>query len=273
MSSSGLIWRSGLIVTSDAALRRDDDIRVMLPDGAVVSATLKGRDSSTDVAVLAADTGSAPAASFAAGSPKPGEIILTVGRTHDTGPIVTFGVVSGVASEWRSWRGAKLDEFVRLSTDIYPTSVGGAVVDASGAVLGIVAGGLSRSSVLAITRRTLDRVAEALSSRGRIVRGYIGVGVQTVSIPASVKQQSNIAQDTGIMVLSIEENGPAATAGIMMGDVLVSLGSHAMTSPEALHSILDPTAVGKQLAASVLRGGALQQLTVTVGERPVKNAA
>jgi S1-C subfamily serine protease len=136
-----------------------------------------------------------------------------------------------------------------------------------------VAGGLSRSSVLAITRRTIDRVADALSSRGRVVRGYIGVGVQTVAIPAATKQQLELSQDTGIMVLSVEENGPAATAGIMMGDVLVSLGSHAMTSPEALHAILDPTSVGRQLEASVLRGGALQKMTITVGERPVKNPA
>jgi len=140
-------------------------------------------------------------------------------------------------------------------------------------VLGIVAGGLSRSSVLAITRRTIDRVAEALSSRGRIVRGYIGVGVQTVAVPAALKQQLNIAQETGIMVLSVEDGGPASNAGIMMGDVILKLGEHAMTNPEALHSILDPTSVGKQLAATVLRGGAQQQMTITVGERPHKNAA
>jgi S1-C subfamily serine protease len=273
LTTSGVIWRNGLIVTSDAGLRRDDEIRVMLPDGTAVPATLKGRDSSSDLAVLAADTGAATPANFSADGAKLGEIILTVGRTAETGPIVTFGVVSGVAAEWRTWRGAKLDEFVRLDTAIYPTSVGGAVVDASGAVLGIVAGGLSRSSVLAITRRTIDRVAEALSVRGRVVRGYIGVGVQTVAIPAAAKQQLNLTQDTGIMVLSVEEGGPAGSAGVMMGDVLVSLGTHAMTSPEALHAILDPTSVGKQYEASVLRGGALQKFTVTVGERPVKNPA
>jgi S1-C subfamily serine protease len=270
MSTSGLIWRSGLIVTSDAGLRREDEIRVILPDGSVVPATLKGRDGSSDLAVLACDTGAAAPANFSPNAAKPGEIILTVGRTVDTGPIVTMGVVSGVASEWRTWRGAKLDEFVRLDASIYPTSVGGAVVDASGAVIGIVAGGLSRSSVLAITRRTIDRVAEALSSRGRVVRGFVGIGVQTVAVPQALKQQLNLTQDTGIMVLSVEENGPAATAGVMMGDVLVSLGGHAMTTPEALHAILDPSAVGKQLTASILRGGALHELTVTVG---VKNAA
>ncbi len=273
VNSSGVVWRPGLVVTSDAGLRRDEEIKVILPTGDAVAATLKGRDSSTDLAVLACDTGAAVPAVFSENTAKPGAIILTVGRTMDTGPIVTVGVVSGVASDWRTWRGAKLDEFVRLDTAIYPTSVGGAVVDSSGGVLGIVAGGLSRSSVLAITRRTIERVAEALSSRGRVARGYIGIGVQTVAIPQAVKTQLNLNQDTGIMALSVEDNGPAARAGIMMGDVLVTLGTHAMTSPEALHAILDPSSVGKQLSASVLRGGALHQFTLTISERPAKNAA
>jgi S1-C subfamily serine protease len=273
ISSSGIVWKPGLVVTSDAGLRREEEIKVTLPDGTTVPATLKGRDGATDLAVLACDTGKTVPAAFSASPAKVGELILTVGRTVDTGPIVTLGVVSGTASEWRTWRGARIDDFVRLDVALYPTSIGGAVVDSNGAILGIVAGGLSRSSVLTITHRTIERVAEALSSRGRIARGYIGIGVQTVAIPAAVRQQLNIAQETGIMTLSVEENGPAASAGIMMGDVIVTLGSHAMTSPEALHAILDPSSVGKQFTASVLRGGALQQLTVTVGERPVKNAA
>ena len=273
MSSSGIVWRPGLIVTSDAGLRRDEDIRVLLPDGSSVNATLKGRDPSTDLALLACDTGKTVPAAFGTTTAKLGELVFTVGRTVDTGPIVTMGVVSGVAGEWRTWRGTKLDEFVRLDANIYPTSVGGAVVDSSGGLLGIVAGGLSRSSVLAITRRTIERVAEALSSKGRVARGYIGVGVQPVAIPSALRQQLKIEQETGVMALSVEDGGPAAQAGIMMGDVLVTLDGHAVTSPEALHAVLDPSSVGKKISASILRGGALQQVTIAVAERPVKNAA
>jgi len=273
MSSSGIVWRPGLIVTSDAGLRRDEDIRVLLPDGSSVNATLKGRDPSTDLALLACDTGKTVPAAFSTTTAKLGELVFTVGRTVDTGPIVTMGVVSGVAGEWRTWRGTKLDEFVRLDANIYPTSVGGAVVDSSGSLLGIVAGGLSRSSVLAITRRTIERVAEALSSKGRVARGYIGVGVQPVAIPSALRQQLKIEQETGVMALSVEDGGPAAQAGIMMGDVLVTLDGHAVTSPEALHAVLDPSSVGKKISASILRGGALQQVTIAVAERPVKNAA
>jgi S1-C subfamily serine protease len=273
MSSSGIVWRPGLVVTSDAALRRDEDIRIMLPDGSTTTGVVKGRDPSTDLALIACDTGKTVPAAFSVQAAKPGELILTVGRTADTGPIVTMGVVSGVSTDWRSWRGARLDEFVRLSADIYPTSVGGAVIDSTGMLLGIVSGGLSRSSVLVVTRRIIERVAEVLSSKGCVARGYIGVGVQPVAIPQAVRQQFKIDQETGVMALSVEENGPAARAGILMGDVIVTLDGHAITSPEALHAVLDPGSVGKEFAASVLRSGTLHQLTVTIAERPVRNAA
>jgi S1-C subfamily serine protease len=270
MSPSGVVWRKGLIVATDSGLRRDEDIHVTLPDGVKVPATLKGRDASTDLAVLACDTGSAAPAAFNRTPARPGELILTVGRTTNTGPIVTMGIVSGVAGQWQTWRGAKLDEFIRLDTSIYPTSIGGAVVDSRANLLGIVAGGLSRSSVLVIAGKTIDRVAEALSTRGRIARGYIGIGFQTVGIPENIKRQFDLKQDTGIMALSVEENGPGANAGMLMGDVLLSLNGHAVTGPEALLAALDPASVGKQFALVILRGAARLEMAVTVGERPVK---
>jgi S1-C subfamily serine protease len=268
--SSGIVWRSGLILTADAALRRDEDVRVTLPDGKTVSATVKGRDGTTDLALLACDTGSAAPARFADGALKPGQIVLTVGRTVDTGPIATMGIISGVSSEWQTWRGGKLDQFVRLDVSIYPTSAGGAVVDVEGNILGIVAAGLSRSSVIAITRPTIDRVAEILSTKGHVARGYLGIGLQSVAIPETLKQQLKIEQDTGVMVLNVEEGSPAASAGVLLGDVVLSLGDHPITDPEALHAALDSSAVNKQLSLGLLRGGGLLQLAVTAAERPHK---
>ena len=269
ISSSGVVWRPGLVVTADAALRRDEDIRVTMPGGNTVPATLKGRDVSTDLALLACDTAGGAPAVFSQTAFKTGHIVLTVGRTADTGPIATMGIVSGVSGPWQSWRGGKLDEFVRLDVSVYPTSTGGAVADATGNIVGIVAAGLSRSSVLAITRATIERVAEALSTKGRISRGYLGIGLQPVTIPESLKQSLKITQDTGVMALNVEENGPGARAGMLMGDVVLSLGGREITSVEALHATLDPSSVGKQLPLSILRGGALLQLSVTVAERPL----
>jgi S1-C subfamily serine protease len=269
ISSSGIVWRPGLVLTADAALRRDEDIRVTLPDGTTAPATLKGRDASTDIALLACDTGAATSAVFATSASKAGNIILTVGRTADTGPIATMGIVSGVAGEWQAWRGGKLDEFVRLDVSLYPTSVGGAVADPEGNLLGIVAAGLSRSSVLVITRATIERVAQALFTTGRISRGYLGIGLQVVAIPASLKQQLKTEQDTGIMALNVADDGPGARAGMLMGDVILALGGREIGSVEALHAALDPATVGKELPVSILRGGALVTLSVTVAERPI----
>jgi S1-C subfamily serine protease len=240
---------------------------VTLPDGQTVPAKLKGRDSATDLALLACETASASSATFTSSPPRPGQIVLTVGRTLDTGPIATMGIVSGVSSEWRTWRGGKLDEFVRLDVSVYPTSTGGAVVGADGTILGIVAGGLSRSSVIAITRPTIDRVAESLSVKGRIARGYIGVAVQPVAIPHSL----NAGQETAVMALHVEEAGPAGRAGMVMGDVLLSLGGHDITGPDVLHGVLDPDSPGKQFDARILRAGVVQQISIAIEERPARN--
>ena len=272
LPSSGVVWRPGLIVTSETALRRDEEISVRLPGGETVPATLKGRDTTTDIALLACDTGSATPANFSQVPLKAGQIVLTVGRTADTGPIATMGIISGVSGEWQTWRGGKLDQFARLDVSVYPTSIGGAVADATGAILGIVAGGLSRSSVIAITRGTLERVAETLATKGRIARGYLGIGLQPVAIPLAIKQALQLTQDSGVMALSVEEGGPGARAGLVMGDVLLAIGEHPVTGVEALQAALDPGTVGKQLPLAILRGGTLQHLSVTVAERPGKGA-
>lgn len=269
ISASGIVWRPGLVLTADAALRREEDIRVTLPDGTTTSATLKGRDASTDLALLACDTGAATPAVFTTNAAKVGHIVVTAGRTTDTGPIATMGMVSGVSGEWQAWRGGKLDEFVRLDISLYPTSVGGAVADPEGNLLGMVAAGLSRSSVLVITRATIERVAQALLTKGRISRGYLGIGLQPVAIPESVKQQLKISQNTGIMALNVADDGPGARAGMLMGDVILSLGGREIPSVEALHAALDPSTVGKELPLSILRGGAPVTLSVTVAERPI----
>lgn len=270
--SSGVVWKPGLVLTADAALRREEELKVTLPDGSTVPAELKGRDAATDLALLACETGNAVPANFQAGSLKPGQIVLAIGRTEDTGPIATMGIISGVSGEWQTWRGGKLDEFARLDISVYPSSAGGAVADSSGNIIGIVAAGLSRSSVLAITAATILRVAEPLSSKGRLARGYLGISLQPVAVPQAVKQEFHLTQETSIIALSVEENSPAAHAGMLIGDVVLSLGGREINGAEALHAVLDPGSVGKQLPLQILRGGTLQQLTVTVAERPTRGA-
>jgi S1-C subfamily serine protease len=269
IGSSGIVWRQNLILTSSQGVRAEDGIKVLFPDGRLVEARLRGRDHGTDLALLEVDTGSARPLDLVAGDAlKTGQFVLAVGRTADTGPIASFGIVSGVSGEWKSWRSGKLNPFVRLDVSVYPTSSGGAAVDASGNVIGLVSTGLSRTSVLAVTRTTIDRVAHKLSEKGYVSHGFLGITIQPVALPRDVKEKLQLDQDAGIMLLGLDPDGPGAAGGLMLGDVLLSAAGEALKDPETLAEALDGTTVGDTLKVRVLRGGAIQELQVRVGERP-----
>ena len=192
--------------------------------------------------------------------------MLAVGRTGNTGPIASFGIISGVSGEWKTWRGGKLDPFVRLDISAYPTLSGGAALNADGHLIGLISTGLSRSSVFAVTRSTIDRIAGKLSQQGYVSRGWMGVALQPVALPAQVKEA--LGQDAGVMLLGIEPDGPAAVGGLIMGDVLVSGDGHSLAQPESLADLLERTPAGQTVKFKVLRAGVLQDLDVRVGERP-----
>jgi S1-C subfamily serine protease len=269
IGSSGIVWRKNFILTSSEGIRADDGIRVLFPDGRVADARLQGRDPGVDLALLEADTADLSPTEFSAAEAlKPGQLVLAVGRTTNTGPIASFGIISGVAGEWQSWRGGRIDPFVRLDIGVYPTSSGGAVVDATGNLLGLVSTGLSRSSVLAVTRKTIDRVAVRLLEKGHAGRPYLGISLQPVALPRDLKEKFQLAQETGIMILGIEPDGPAATGGLILGDVLIAGGGEALSDPEVLASVLQHAGSGESVAFRVLRAGDVQELTIRIGERP-----
>jgi S1-C subfamily serine protease len=202
IGSSGVVWRQNLILTSSQGIRSEDGIKILFPDGRTADARLRGRDQGTDLALLEADTGSAKPLEFVNDATlKVGQLVLAVGRTADTGPIASFGIVSGVSGEWKSWRSGKLNPFVRLDVSVYPTSSGGAAVDASGNVIGLVSTGLSRTSVLAVTRGTVDRVAQKLHDKGYVSHGFLGITIQPVALPRDLKEKLQLDQETGIMLL------------------------------------------------------------------------
>jgi S1-C subfamily serine protease len=269
LGTSGIVWRCNLVLTSNEGVRVEDGIRLLLPDGKAVDAKLRGRDRGTDLALLEAETGDIAPADFAddAGL-KAGQLVLAVGRTVNTGPIASFGIVSGVAGEWKSWSGGKINPFVRLDVSAYPTSSGGAAVDASGKILGLVSIGLSRSSVLAITRSTIDAVAQRLLDKGYVSRGFLGIALKHVPLPSGLKDTLQLEQDSGIMLLELEPDGPAASAGLILGDVLLAAGGQTLTDPDVLADVLDQTGAGQTIEFRLLRGGAVITVQVRAGERP-----
>jgi S1-C subfamily serine protease len=271
IGTSGVVWRKGIILTTNEGIASEDRIRILLPDGHTVDAKLRGRDPRTDLALLEAETGEiAPVEFIADNNLKVGQIVVTVGRTAETGPIGSMGIVSGVAGEWRSWGGGTVNPFVRLDVSVYPTSSGGAVVDPSGNFIGIVSTGLSRTSVLALTRTTIQRVAQQLYDKGYIGRGFLGIALQPVRIPDDLRQSLQLEQTTGIMLLGVEPEGPAVKAGLTIGDVLVSAANRNLTDPDVLARVLEGAKIGESVQFRVIRGGSIRTVDVTIGERPVK---
>ncbi|HYL63159.1 MAG TPA: trypsin-like peptidase domain-containing protein [Candidatus Methylomirabilis sp.] len=268
-SSSGVIWRNGFIVTADHALQRDEEIRVTLPDGNVATAELVGRDPSSDLAVLRCAEAVLGAADFGgAESLKPGNLALVVGRTRASGPVAALAVVSLVAAERRSWTGGSLAPYIRLDVGLQPTAAGGAVVDAQGRIAGIATPRFARFGAVAIPGPQVNRVVETLLQKGRIPRGYLGVGLQTVRLPEALLTALQRKEKTAAILLEVEPQGPAHKAGLVIGDILVSLSGETVARFEDVQSHLRPENIGKSLTAKIVRGGAVQEVGVTVAERP-----
>jgi S1-C subfamily serine protease len=267
-SSSGVVWRTGVIVTAEHALRRDEDIQVTLPDGRVVAATLAGRDPSTDLAVLrCAEATSSFAETSDVSSITPGSLALVVGRTRASGPVAALGAVSLVVAVRRTWNGAALAPYIRLDIGVQPTAVGGAVIDARGRVIGVATPRFGRFGTIAVPAPTVNRVVDLLLQKGRIPRGYLGVGLQPVRLPEALRRTLKRDDKTAAIVLEVEPEGPAHKAGIVIGDIFVALAGHTVTRLEDVHGQLSAESIGKSLSLKFVRGGALQEASIVVSER------
>ena len=268
--ASGIHWRPGIIVAAHHTIQRDDDITVSLADGTTVAATLAGRDPTTDLAVLKVNEAKVPVASFADdGGVRVGALVLALGRP---GSAVTasLGVISTVGGEWRTWHGGTIDRFVRLDISIYDGFSGGPLIDASGRVLGVNTSGLSRGAALAIPAATVNRVVDQLLKSGRVARGYLGLGMQSVRLPAALVERLSLPNDVGLMVVSAEPGGPADQAGVMIGDVLIAVAGKPVSDPNEVLSLLGGDQIGKTLATRIIRAGESKTLDITIGERPLE---
>jgi serine protease DegQ len=270
-SASGLVWQSGTsstIITVDHAVRRDDEVPVLLSDGRTVTASVVGRDSSTDIAVLQSEQLSAelPAPQLSTISPRVGHLVLGAGRSSDGNLSASLGMISRLGGSWRTWQGGQIDQLIRPAFISSTGLTGGALLDSQGQLIGLNTTG-PRHMTLTIPVATLQRVADQLLQTGRIARGYLGVGMQPVLIPERLVQSSSLAQTTGVMLLSIEPDSPADQAGLLIGDVLIALDAQPITDVTDVRLMLNSERIGQTLAARVIRGGAIVELNLTVGER------
>ncbi len=273
--TSGVIWRSGVIVSTNHTVRRDDEITVSFGDGRQVKAALAGRDPGTDLAVLRVesdaklddgDTNFADASTL-----KTGNLVLAVGRSHPAqGVSAALGILSVVGDKWRTWRGAEIDRLMRPDVAIFIGFSGGALVDADGRIVGINTTGLARGTGVTIPVSTVDRVVDQLLTSGRIARPYLGVGMHPVLLPDKLRTKFNLSQAAGLIMLSVEPDAPADKAGVTIGDVLLTLGEVPIANTDDVQTVLGNQEVGAVIKARLLRGEEIKEIDITLGERPVR---
>lgn len=267
--ATGIVWAAdGTIVTADHVVERDDDLRVGLPDGTTARARLVGRDPASDLAVLKVDAaGLVPIGR--AGPGRVGSLALIVARP---GPdlMASLGTVSAVSGPLRTRHGGTLDGLIATDATFYPGFSGAPLIVGSGGAVGLATsrfrGGRGNGVVIPIS--TIERAAAALSAHGRIRRGFVGIGSQPVQLPPALRQQLGLGdQERGLLVVSVEDGGPAAQAGLLIGDVVVAFAGEAVRDPAELRDLLGPERVGQSATVRIARGGQPLALTLTVGER------
>lgn len=256
--ATGFVWKSGLIVTSDEALPDEGDITATLPDGSRTTLTIAGRDATTDVALLKGTTGAAAPVTLADTVPLLGTLTVAVGHDGE-GPVASFGMVCVSRGAWRSMRGGEINARLELDMRLRRIAQGGLATDGSGQVFGMTVFG-PRRRVLVIPTATIQRVTSKLETHGRIARGYLGLGLQPVSVEG--------ASMVGAMIISVDPKGPGAAAGLHQGDVLVGMDGQPITSVSALVASLGPDSVGRAVKLSLRRGGAVQDVALVISERP-----
>jgi len=268
LPSSGVHWGPDLVVTADHTIAREEDIRVTLPDGNTLGASLLGRDPGADLAALKVPGLGAAAAMNTQDKPVLSEFALVVGRSPDSGANASLGIIGAVSGPWRTWRGGRLEQYIRLDATLYPSSSGGAVVNSRGSILGIATSALSRVAGLAIPTSDVTRVTNQLIEKGYVPQGYLGIGVYSVPVPESLKSKLALQNSSGILILNVEKGGPAERGGVLLGDLLISLNSTAMEKVEDLQTFCASGVIGKAVNARFIRAGGLFETSIVAGERP-----
>ncbi|HJR04551.1 MAG TPA: trypsin-like peptidase domain-containing protein [Methylomirabilota bacterium] len=264
LPSTGIHWQPGIVVTAEHTVRTAEDITVTMADGRSLPAVLAGRDSGTDLAVLrVADAGSVVATPGDDAALRVGHMVLAIGY----GPRASWGVISALGPRWRSARGGDIDRLVRLDLVLYPGFSGGPLVDAAGRVVGLNTSGLAHETRLALPVTMVRRVTDELLRKGRISRGYLGLGMQPVRLPETLRTQLGLGAG-GLIIVMVEPSGPAARGGMLLGDVLVALDGAPVGELDDVQARLGSDRVGVEISAVVLRGGVRTELRITVGEQP-----
>ncbi|HUB16522.1 MAG TPA: S1C family serine protease [Acetobacteraceae bacterium] len=260
---SGILWRPDLVVTSAQTLPDWQEFKLRRR-GAEFMAMLAGRDPGTNVALLRLASPIEAALPQPAPIPRVGALALMVGADDTGAPTGRLAMVHATGPEWHSQAGGRIDALLRLDARL-GTDEGGPVLDSAGRLLGMSTAG-PRRRALAIPAATIDRVLDPLLAEGRVARGWLGVGLQPVMVPESLRAATG--QDSGMMVMSLAAGGPAATAGVLPGDILLDLDGTPVRRMRVLAAAMGPEQIGQSVSLRLLRAGAVQTLSLTIAARP-----
>jgi S1-C subfamily serine protease len=265
LPASGIVWSAdGVIVTAHHIVEEEDNIGIGLPDGRTAKAKLVGRDPTTDLAVLRSDaTGLTPRGWADVNSVKVGHIVLALGRPGQK-VMATLGIISALGDSWRTPAGGRLERYLQTDVVMYPGFSGGPLVDANGQFIGLNTSALLRGVSLTVPAATMQQVVQTLLTKGKVSRGYLGIGAQPVRLPANISQQLN--QETGLLLVSVEPGGPADKAGLFLGDVVTAIAGQPVRHLDDLLGALTSDRVGTSVPVRIVRGGAVRDVNVTVGE-------
>lgn len=265
-ASTGIAWTSDLAITSASSLRcASGSVEVRLPDGATTEGQVLGFDAASDLAVVrVASGGLSPIARRDAGkSARVGEVVLALGRP---GRAIRASqrIVGLVGKDVRARRGLVLRDYVEMDRGFPDGFVGGPVVDASGALVGLGTDRVIRGADLAMTAAQLGPVVDQIVKDGRPALGWLGVAVQPARLPDRLA--SEVPALSGALVTAIENGGPADAGGLVVGDVVVGLDASVIDGPDALLALLRNLA-DKTVSLRLVRGGAITTIQAAVGTR------
>ena len=265
-SGSGFVFTpDGFILTNSHVVHRASRLGVTLPDGRSFEAHLIGEDPDTDLAVIRVNAdGLVPAVLGDSKSIRVGQLVVAIGNPYGFQCTVTAGVVSALDRSLRSHSGRLIDDVVQTDAALNPGNSGGPLVTSRGEVIGVNTAVIlpAQGLCFAIAINTAKHVAGLLIRNGKIRRGHIGVAGQNVTLQRRLVHQHSLAVTSGILVISLEPNGPAHRAGLREGDVIVAYGSHPVASIDELHRLLTEEQVGTKIELTLLRSG--EKLTLEV---------
>jgi S1-C subfamily serine protease len=264
--ATGVVWNDdGVIVTAHHVVERDENIGIVLPDGRAVQATLVGRDPGTDIAVLKVDaTGLKPIAWRDIDGVKVGNLALTLARPGRTVRAV-LGIIGALGDEeFRTPAGGKVERYLQTDSPPRHGFSGGVVALANGDAIGLDTSGILRDTNVVLPAVTLRRVVGEILAHGQLRRGYLGVGIYPVRLAPSIEKQ--VGQRFGAIVVSVEPGSPADRAGLVQGDVLITLDGEPLARPMDLSALLE-SRVDKTCPVKIARANALHDLSITPSVR------